>query len=86
MKRYLLTTLSLSLMAAFAIAAEPAAPISGIDKQYFDTSVRPFINGGRVVFAGNGSVRKGIFEWTIGGITTIVDMPLNSLPPTTTGR
>ncbi len=43
MKRYLLSTLTLSLMAAFANAADtakPAAPISGIDKQYIDTSVR----------------------------------------------
>ncbi len=44
MKRYLLSTLTLSLMAAFAGAAEPAvpaAPISGIDVQYIDPSVRP---------------------------------------------
>ncbi len=43
MKRYLLSTLTLSLMAAFAGAAEPAAPaapISGIDTQYIDTTVR----------------------------------------------
>jgi putative endopeptidase len=42
-KRYLLSTLTLSLMAAFASAADtakPVAPISGIDKQYIDTSVR----------------------------------------------
>ena len=46
MKRYLLSTLTLSLMAAFAGAAEPvtaatpAAPISGIDIQYIDPTVR----------------------------------------------
>ncbi len=46
MKRYLLSTLTLSLMAAFAGAAEPAkatapaAPISGIDTQYIDPTVR----------------------------------------------
>ncbi|MES3024114.1 MAG: M13-type metalloendopeptidase [Pseudomonadota bacterium] len=39
MKRYLLSTLTLSLMAAFASAA-PAAPISGIDTKYIDASVR----------------------------------------------
>ena len=47
MKRYLLSTLTLSLMAAFASAAPaapvaaPIAPISGIDTQYIDPSVRP---------------------------------------------
>ena len=56
MKRYLLSTLTLSMMAAFAapaMAADAAAaavaatapakagPISGIDTQYIDTSVRP---------------------------------------------
>ncbi|WP_223465112.1 M13 family metallopeptidase [Massilia soli] len=43
MKRYLLTTLSLSLIAAFAGAADtakPGAPASGIDVQYIDPSVR----------------------------------------------
>ena len=43
MKRYLLTTLSLSLVAAFAGAADvakPAGPISGIDVQYIDPGVR----------------------------------------------
>ena len=46
MKRYLLSTLTLSLMAAFASAAPataPAAtqaPISGIDMQYIDPTVR----------------------------------------------
>jgi putative endopeptidase len=42
-KRYLLSTLTLSLMAAFATAADttkPAAPLSGIDVQYIDPSVR----------------------------------------------
>jgi putative endopeptidase len=46
-KRYLLSTLTLSLMAAFAVAAEPvavaaatAAPISGIDTQFINPSVR----------------------------------------------
>ncbi len=44
MKRYLLSTLTLSLAAAFAHAAEPVkpvGPISGIDVQYIDSSVRP---------------------------------------------
>ncbi len=46
MKRYLLSTLTLSLMAAFAPAgaadnaAPAAAPTSGIDMQYIDSSVR----------------------------------------------
>ena len=43
MKRHLLTTLSLSLIAAFASAgdvAKPAGPISGIDVQYIDPAVR----------------------------------------------
>ncbi|MCC6070611.1 M13 family metallopeptidase [Massilia sp. GCM10020059] len=43
MKRHLLTTLSLSLIAAFANAgdvAKPAGPISGIDVQYIDPTVR----------------------------------------------
>ncbi|PIL46953.1 peptidase M13 [Massilia eurypsychrophila] len=43
MKRYFLSTLTLSLMAAFAGAADnakPAAPISGIDTQYIDKTVR----------------------------------------------
>ncbi len=42
MKRYLLSTLSLSLIAAFSGAAEtaPAAPISGIAKEYMNPSVR----------------------------------------------
>jgi predicted metalloendopeptidase len=46
-KRILLSTLTLSLMAAFANAADKApttpagAPISGVDTQYIDTSVRP---------------------------------------------
>nr|WP_267869577.1 M13-type metalloendopeptidase [Massilia agrisoli] len=42
-KRHLLTTLSLSLIAAFANAgdvAKPAGPISGIDVQYIDPTVR----------------------------------------------
>jgi len=42
-KRYLLSTLTLSLMAAFAHAADTpksGAPISGIDVQYIDPSVR----------------------------------------------
>ncbi len=47
MKRILLSTLTLSLMAAFANAADNApakpagAPVSGIDTQFIDTSVRP---------------------------------------------
>ncbi|SFB74181.1 M13 family metallopeptidase [Massilia yuzhufengensis] len=47
MKRLLLSTLTLSMMAAFANAADNApakpagAPISGIDTQFIDTSVRP---------------------------------------------
>ncbi len=48
MKRTLLSTLTLSVLAAFAHAgdtasatAQPGAPISGIDVQYIDTSVRP---------------------------------------------
>ena len=51
-KRYLLSTLTLSVMAAFATAADtkqpvaasavaPAQPISGIDTQFVDDSVRP---------------------------------------------
>jgi putative endopeptidase len=45
-KRQLLSTLTLSLMAAFATAADnntqhAAAPVSGIDVQYIDSSVRP---------------------------------------------
>jgi len=40
-KRYFLSTLALSVMAAFAVAAEPATPLSGIDVQYIDPSVRP---------------------------------------------
>jgi putative endopeptidase len=43
LKRYLLSTLTLSLMAAFAGAAEPAktaVPISGIDTRYIDPGVR----------------------------------------------
>ena len=39
-----MSTLTLSLLAAFAGAAEPvapAAPVSGIDVQYFDAGVRP---------------------------------------------
>ena len=43
MKRYFLSTLTLSLMAAFAGAADtakPVAPISGIDTQYIDKAVR----------------------------------------------
>jgi putative endopeptidase len=41
-KRYLLSTLTLSLIAAFAGAAEnaPAAPISGIAKEYMNPGVR----------------------------------------------
>ncbi|MFB9245361.1 M13 family metallopeptidase [Massilia antarctica] len=44
MKRFLLSTLTLSLAAAFANAADPVqpgAPVSGIDMQYIDSSVRP---------------------------------------------
>ncbi|WP_374041137.1 M13 family metallopeptidase [Massilia sp. MS-15] len=46
MKRILLSTLTLSLAAAFANAADkapakPGTPISGVDTQYIDTSVRP---------------------------------------------
>jgi len=40
-KPRLLTALALSLMTAFATAAEPAAPISGIEIPNMDTSVRP---------------------------------------------
>ena len=40
MNRFLLTTLTLSLMASFAGAAETAAPISGIDTQYIDPATR----------------------------------------------
>lgn len=48
MKRHLLSTLTLSLMAAFAMAAEPAAsakpvastPLSGIETQHIDPAVR----------------------------------------------
>ena len=44
MNRYLLSTLTLSLIAAFAGAAEPvaapAASLSGIDSQHIDTTVR----------------------------------------------
>jgi putative endopeptidase len=42
-KKYLLSTLTLSLIAAFASAADvakPVAPISGIDVQYIDPAVR----------------------------------------------
>ena len=40
MKRYLLSALTLSLMTAFAVAAD-VAPVSGIDTRYIDASVRP---------------------------------------------
>ena len=42
MKRYLLSTLTLSLITAFASAADtpPEAPLSGIDSQYIEPSVR----------------------------------------------
>ena len=40
MKRYLLSTLALSLMTAYAGAAADPAPVSGIDTQYIDASVR----------------------------------------------
>jgi len=41
-KRYLLSTLALSLMTAYAgAAAADPAPVSGIDTQYIDASVRP---------------------------------------------
>jgi predicted metalloendopeptidase len=49
-KRHLLSTLTLSVMAAFASAAD-TAPTSGIETQYIDSSVRPqddffaFLNG-----------------------------------------
>jgi predicted metalloendopeptidase len=42
-KKYVLSTLTLSLAAAFAGAADvpkPTAPTSGIDTQYIDSSVR----------------------------------------------
>jgi putative endopeptidase len=39
-KRFLLSSIALSLAAAFAQAAEPAAPASGIDTQYIDAGVR----------------------------------------------
>ncbi|GJI96826.1 peptidase M13 [Duganella caerulea] len=51
MKRYVLSALTLSLMTAFAGAAD-TAPVSGIDTQYIDASVRPqddfyrYLNGG----------------------------------------
>ena len=41
MKPLLLSALTLSLVTAFATAAEPAAPISGIEIPNMDTSVRP---------------------------------------------
>ena len=41
MKRYFLSTLALSIAAAFAVAAESAKPLSGIDMQNIDASVRP---------------------------------------------
>jgi putative endopeptidase len=44
LKRYLLSTLALSLIAAYAGAAEtavPSAPISGIAKEYINPGVRP---------------------------------------------
>jgi predicted metalloendopeptidase len=44
LKRYLLSTLTLSLIAAFAGAAEtaaPSAPISGIAREYMNPAVRP---------------------------------------------
>jgi putative endopeptidase len=44
LKRYLLSTLTLSLIAAFAGAADtaaPTAPISGIAKEYMNPGVRP---------------------------------------------
>ena len=47
MKRYVLSTLTLGLLAAFAHAAPvaaapaPVAPVSGVDTQYIDAAVRP---------------------------------------------
>ncbi len=41
MKRHLLSTLALSLAAAFGTAHAADAPVSGIDTQYIDNSVRP---------------------------------------------
>ncbi len=40
MKRPILSTLTLSLLAALAHAADPAAPISGVEVQYVDAKVR----------------------------------------------
>ena len=40
MKRHLLSTIALSLLAAFAHGADPVAPTSGIDTQFVDPSVR----------------------------------------------
>jgi len=39
-KRYVLTTMALSLMTAFAGAADAPAPLSGIDTQFIDQGVR----------------------------------------------
>ncbi|MBB3223857.1 M13 family metallopeptidase [Pseudoduganella umbonata] len=52
MKRHLLSTLILALCATGAMAADTAAPVSGIDTQYIDHGVRPqddffeHLNGG----------------------------------------
>ncbi len=40
MKRFVLTTMALSLMTAFAGAADAPAPLSGIDTQFIDQGVR----------------------------------------------
>ncbi len=50
-------------------------PIPGSASTFrnFDHSNLPFAEGGKVVFAGEGSGAAGVYEWSGGGLTKVVD-------------
>lgn len=48
-------------------------PNSGGVFNAFEITARPYVNGASVVFPGSGTLRKGIYEWNGGALSTVVD-------------
>ena len=50
-----------------------AVPNSGGTFNAFDLTARPWLDGGRVIFPGNGTLKRGIYEWNGSTLSAVVD-------------
>lgn len=67
-----ITDLSGTSVTLIAEEGDPV-PDGGGTFREFETFTKPYADGGRVVFVGDGTSKRGIYEWTGSGLRTIVD-------------